>query len=57
MPLLTRTFTDRPPFRVFEVPVGRSAATSGAFDADAAASAMPRRSHRAAAAQPTPSTH
>jgi Icc-related predicted phosphoesterase len=26
MPLLTRSFTDRPPFRVFEVPVGERAA-------------------------------
>ena len=26
MPLLTRTFADRPPFRVFEVPVAEPAA-------------------------------
>jgi hypothetical protein len=24
MPLLTRTFGDRPPFRVFEVPIGEA---------------------------------
>jgi hypothetical protein len=28
MPLLTRTFTDRPPFRVFDVPVGTPASVT-----------------------------
>jgi Icc-related predicted phosphoesterase len=55
MPLLTRSFTDRPPFRVFEVPVGERAAgetppaystaapSSSREHVPAIAAALPRR--------------
>ena len=36
MPLLTRTFTDRPPFRVFDLPVGESAMDTPAAPPQAA---------------------
>lgn len=48
MPLLTRTFADRPPFRIFELPVGdrvageTSPAHSAASAAPAIAAALPR---------------
>jgi Icc-related predicted phosphoesterase len=42
MPLLTRTFADRPPFRVFEVAAGRQAA--GAIPAACSTEPMPARS-------------
>ena len=59
MALLTRTFADRPPFRVFEVPVGERAATdtppahaktpssTGASEAPVPIAAVPSRSRRA----------
>jgi len=44
MPLLTRTFADRPPFRVFDVPVGeRRAGESAAQAAIAAVAGQPER--------------
>ena len=37
MPLLTRSFSDRPPFRIFEVPAGETAIDSPATPSTAPA--------------------